>query len=284
MFSGDPAERAYPAKKLYVDPYLDIAILQGHKDAHFRTRVPAATLDCESDRNGKRNREIAAIGYAGKHSFRLRYAEGERLGRPTKHGKTWVATDADYQHGMSGGPTIERASGRVLGISTRGYVADDSYNLGFTVPAKYVCRILDLLRSGVDPTPPRLPVVSFDKMQSRPVPDLLLVSDLTIGESASSSLTDRGLERELMIRMPGDSDAESTGEDFSTWMRYGTYVIVSVDGIPFDDIRDLYRHLAGVERSNQEAVFKFKKSRPGLGPRDAYYRLRVTPNDLRLVR
>ncbi|GMQ74857.1 MAG: hypothetical protein BMS9Abin01_0097 [Gammaproteobacteria bacterium] len=81
-----------------------------------------------------------------------------------------------------------------------------------------------------------------------------------------------------MVEIPGYSSVEF---DISEWDE--SYIIVSVDGIIFDDIRTLRLYLSGVQRTNQEAVFKLKLPRPDEGMRDAYSRLSIAPSDIRLI-
>jgi len=349
LFSADPTGQTYLAKKVYVDPYLDIAVLEGPQ-SYFQTPVRSATLDCEGTMGG----EIVAIGYAGGDDASLRVVKGSGYGSSIRYGKRWFVTDAAYQNGMSGGPTIDRQSGRVVGIFTKGYTEGNPYYQGFAIPARYVCRIINLLRIGVDPTPPQIPVsffdnlaevgklvvaktdgsdtenslfeediilsvegfegevasesdlidalrgatypinlrivrdgterlvpVSFGKMEDQRRRSLLYVSGLVIGESRFLNRPDDDHRQELMMRMvefPGFSWVE-----FNFWERDESYIIVSVDGIIFDDIRALRLYLSGVQRTNQEAVFKLKLPRSDEGMRDAYSRLSIAPSDIRLI-
>jgi len=50
-------------------------------------------------------------------------------------------------------------TGRVVGINTAGLKDNDSENLNFAIPIEHTCKILRLLRSGKDPSPPELPVM-----------------------------------------------------------------------------------------------------------------------------
>jgi S1-C subfamily serine protease len=76
-----------------------------------------------------------------------------------------IQTDAAINPGNSGGPLISLKTGRVVGINTASLRNDkDSaqpQNTNFTEPMVFACRILNLLRKGHDPSPPKLPVVYF---------------------------------------------------------------------------------------------------------------------------
>jgi S1-C subfamily serine protease len=161
QFSADPDEHSYPAEKLYVDPYLDLAILKG-SGAKFPSRVQSVPLEC----GGKSETEVVAMGYAEGRRSRFMIVKGERLGTEVWNGKTWFKAFADYQRGMSGGPTLNGQSGRVVGINTLGTSGYWDGEVGFTIPARYVCRIVDLLRKGVDPTPPQMPLAFYDNLSS----------------------------------------------------------------------------------------------------------------------
>ncbi|MFV1980276.1 MAG: S1C family serine protease [Rhodothermia bacterium] len=347
FFSVDPARQFYPAKKIYVDPYLDIAVLQGPQN-RFQAPVRSATLDCE----GEFERELVALGYTGRSDPTLEVVKGSGRGLRVMYGKTWIEAYAGYKHGMSGGPTIGRRSGRVVGFNTIGY-GHEPDDLGYAVPARYVCRILKLLRNGVDPAPPRIPLafydnladlgalvvaeidpsaignpllegdiilgvegfeepissesdlidvlrgasypinlritrdgterlvsVSFARMEDQPRPELLYVSRFVIGEARGSNRYPDGLKRELMIRMAEEPGFDEVGDVLE---EYESYIIVSVDGIVFKDLRSLHRYLSSRQDTNQRAVFKLKKPEPQEGMSYTYHRISIAPDDLRLL-
>ena len=70
----------------------------------------------------------------------------------------FLQTDAAINQGNSGGPLIGIRSNRVIGINTATYSKSRSEGIGFAVPMFYACRVFDLLRVGLDPAPPYLPV------------------------------------------------------------------------------------------------------------------------------
>ena len=150
-FNGRPFAEA---SKVYVDPHLDLAIVQ------IASPVPeglhAASLQCDA---------IPAVGHpvgAYGHPWNLRFTgtRGIVSGITTRSQRELLQTDAPINSGNSGGPLISLETGRVVGINTAQIVG--SQNTNFAVPVTYACRVLELLRAGVDPSPPELSVVYYN--------------------------------------------------------------------------------------------------------------------------
>ncbi len=140
-----------PATKLYVDPVIDLAVLE-IPAKHRPARLPAATLDCA---------QMPAIGHvvgAFGHPWNLSYTgtRGIISGITSKFAGMleMLQTDAPINPGNSGGPLISLKSGKVVGINTA--VRRGSQNTNFAVPMVHACHILGLLRQGKDPSPPEL--------------------------------------------------------------------------------------------------------------------------------
>jgi|GEM_PF-404688 serine protease Do len=145
-----------PAKKLFVDPYVDLAILEVDPKAH-RRKLNAAQLDC---------RALPAIGHAVGafgHPWDLSYTgtRGIISGVTSKFSGAleMLQTDAPINPGNSGGPLISLKTGMVVGVNTAS--RKSSQNTNFAVPMVQACRVLELLRAGRDPSPPELPVVFY---------------------------------------------------------------------------------------------------------------------------
>jgi S1-C subfamily serine protease len=143
-----------PAEKLYVDPFVDIAVLKTELDGGEN-----AKLDCDQTVPGT-GHPVGAYG----HPWELEYTgtQGVISGRTTKWEQVMLQTDAPINSGNSGGPLISMRSGKVVGVSTSSYNAEDAENTNFAVPVDDVCRILSLLKQGRDPSPPNLPVAFFN--------------------------------------------------------------------------------------------------------------------------
>ena len=138
------------AEKIYIDNHLDLAILQ--VDAQrIPTEAIAAQLNCSTNPNPG----TAVIAYG--HPWGLIYTatRGIISGSKTLDGSEHLQTDAAVNPGNSGGPLIDAASGRAVGINSSGL--RDSTGLNFAVPIPFACTIKDLLTAGRQPAPPIIP-------------------------------------------------------------------------------------------------------------------------------
>lgn len=146
----------YVAHKLYVDPYIDIAILE-MVDRPAKQDIVAAKLDCE---------DTPAVGHtvgAFGHPWDLSFTGTRGIISGITSKFTGMAemlqTDAPINPGNSGGPLISLRSGKVVGVNTAS--RRSSQNTNFAVPMGHACRILALLRQGDDPSPPELPFLFY---------------------------------------------------------------------------------------------------------------------------
>lgn len=142
------------AKKLYVDPFVDIAVLQTEIDSNSN-----AKLACDDPPPGT-GHPVGAYGHPW--GFEYTGTQGVISGRTTKWKQVMLQTDAPINSGNSGGPLISMRSGDVVGVNTSKYNAANAENTNFAVPVQDVCRILNLLKEGKDPSPPKLPVAFFN--------------------------------------------------------------------------------------------------------------------------
>ena len=145
-----------PAKRVYVDPYLDIAIIAA-ADRGKMNGMTAATLACDG---------FPAVGHpvgAFGHPWGLDFTgtRGIVAGVSDRFEAGALLTDAPINDGNSGGPLISLATGKVVGINTSAIEAKGVQNLNFAVAAHYVCKILNHLRAGRDPSPPDRSLVFF---------------------------------------------------------------------------------------------------------------------------
>ncbi len=146
----------YVARKLYVDPYIDIAVIE-IVDGPTSEDTIAANLDCEG---------APAVGHtvgAFGHPWDLSFTgtRGIISGITSKFAGSaeMLQTDAPINPGNSGGPLISLRTGRVVGVNTAS--RRSSQNTNFAVPMGHACRILTLLREGRDPSPPELPFLFY---------------------------------------------------------------------------------------------------------------------------
>lgn len=142
--------RFQPARKIYVDSFSDIAIIAVASGTRGR-RV--ARLQC-----GQPTRVGESVGVFG-HPIGLTFTgtRGIVAGHTDQLGVDFIQTDAAIDGGNSGGPVMRLSDGRVVGVATATIEEDESAGSNFVTPASEVCRILELLRAGVEPDPMRMP-------------------------------------------------------------------------------------------------------------------------------
>jgi len=141
--------RTVPAQRVYVDPYLDLAVL-----AYDPRRVPAKTsvpvLDCGPP--PPVGHPVGAFGHPW--GFRYTGTRGITSAVTTRLGSTMLQTDAPINEGNSGGPLISLETGKVVGINAAKIKEEAVEGLSFAVPIRYACTVLELLEAGRDPSPP----------------------------------------------------------------------------------------------------------------------------------
>ncbi|HVN42751.1 MAG TPA: trypsin-like peptidase domain-containing protein [Steroidobacteraceae bacterium] len=147
--------RALPAERVYVDPYLDLAII-AYDPKRLARRPAEPELECTG---------IPAVGHlvgAFGHpwGFRFTGTRGIASAVTSRLGPEMLQTDAPINEGNSGGPLMSLESGRVVGINSATMRKSDAEGLSFAVPARFACTILELLQAGRDPSPPA-PLVDF---------------------------------------------------------------------------------------------------------------------------
>ena len=136
-----------------MDRFLDVGIVE-IPTSSIPKNAPVSLLNCK---------EIPSIGTpvaAFGHPFSLSFSgtRGIVSGSQNKWGRTWIQTDAPINSGNSGGPLIDFSTSHVIGINTAGFSKKESEGIGFAVPSAQVCKIIELLKQGVDPSPPIVPV------------------------------------------------------------------------------------------------------------------------------
>lgn len=141
-----------PAKKLYVDPHLDLAII-----AVAQSAIPAWAKQAELNCGPMAEAGTSVIAFGHPWSLDYTATRGIISGKRTRFGIQHVQTDAALNPGNSGGPLIGEASGQVVGINASSFSASNSIN--FAVPAPLACTLVNLLREGKNPAPPALPVI-----------------------------------------------------------------------------------------------------------------------------
>jgi S1-C subfamily serine protease len=148
------------AAKVYVDPFLDLAIIRVSERVETRG-IAEPRLECEG---------VPPVGHpvgAFGHPWRLPFTgtRGIISGVTARYHTELLQTDAPINQGNSGGPLISLESGRIVGINTAGIRG--AQNTNFAVAIKYACRVLQLLQEEKDPSPPDLKLVYFRDIDNR---------------------------------------------------------------------------------------------------------------------
>lgn len=140
---------AVNAHRIWLDPYLDLAILQVD-DRAFLNGMTAAPLECGSYPTV--GQPVGAFG----HPWGLLWTgtRGIISGRAAEFEPGALLTDAPINSGNSGGPLISLLSGRVVGINTASLQGEGIQNINFALAMKHACRVLSLLQQGRNPSPP----------------------------------------------------------------------------------------------------------------------------------
>lgn len=149
-----------PAQKVYVDPFLDLAIISIREEAQNGAAI-LPELEC----TGLPGVGLAVGTFGHPNGLKFTGTRGIISGHTSRYESEMLQTDAPINPGNSGGPLISLSSGRIVGINTSSM--SDSQNSNFAVPMQYACRVLDLLRAGQDPSPPDLPLVFFKTSSER---------------------------------------------------------------------------------------------------------------------
>jgi len=150
------------AYKVYVDPYLDLAII-----AIDNSFIPPASVIPELDCSDlpRVGHAVGAFGHPWGLSFTG--TRGIISGITSRLLQEDLQTDAPINQGNSGGPLISLQHGKIVGINTATLAEKNAQNMNFALPMKYACRILELLRAGRNPSPPELPVQFFKDVDER---------------------------------------------------------------------------------------------------------------------
>ena len=139
------------AKAIYVDPVLDLAIIQTVLE-DLPEEAKTADIDCTNkNQNGT---AVAAFGHPNGLAFSASRGIVSKV--RTYMGNDWIQTDAAINPGNSGGALIDIESGKVIGVNAMGF--KETQGLNFAVPMRPVCAILERLKAGQNPSPPAFPL------------------------------------------------------------------------------------------------------------------------------
>lgn len=138
-----------PARKVYVDSFTDVAVLEVADDGISHSIAPVDWAGRPAIGEG-----VGAFGHPLDIPFTG--TRGIVSGYTDQFENDLIQIDATVDHGNSGGPVIALRDGRVVGIATAGASGQKTDRINFATPMSDVRRILELLRAGVAPDPPLL--------------------------------------------------------------------------------------------------------------------------------
>jgi serine protease Do len=141
-------------EKVYVDPYLDMAIIKFPPEK-IPEDAKEASLEC--DLSPSMGHPVGAFGHPWGYSFTG--TRGIISGFTAGVEGGMLQTDAPINGGNSGGPLISMSTGRVLGINTSSVDEDGNQNTNFSERIDHICKLLSLIRNRKNPSPPKLEVV-----------------------------------------------------------------------------------------------------------------------------
>jgi serine protease Do len=147
-FRGGKALNATP---IYVDPYLDLAVLQFDPKGAPKVRAEAR-LAC--DAMPPTGHPVGAFGHPWGYQFTG--TRGITSAITSRFGPDMIQTDAPINSGNSGGALISLNTGAVVGVNTEKAArkSKQAEGISFAVPMPHVCTVLKLLKAGRDPSPP----------------------------------------------------------------------------------------------------------------------------------
>jgi S1-C subfamily serine protease len=147
----------FEAKRIHVDPLMDLAVLVIPTD-----KIPSdaveATLACDSVPAA--GTSVLAYGHPWGMSYTA--SRGIVAGLAWMYPSQFIQTDAVINSGNSGGPLISLNDGRVVGINTATYQPEEKDEGGTAIslaePMPGICKIVDLLKGGKDTKLRLLPI------------------------------------------------------------------------------------------------------------------------------
>ena len=141
-----------PGETVYVDRYLDLAIIKINAEKISNEKTEA-NLKCDGDL--KIGHPVGAFGHPWDFSYTG--TKGIISGKTSHFGNELLQTDAPINAGNSGGPLISLKTGEVVGVNTSSYDNDEDQNTNFAEQVRFICRVLELMKQEKDPSSVKVP-------------------------------------------------------------------------------------------------------------------------------
>ena len=142
------------AKKIYLDGQVDLAILQIPGD-----KLPGGSKTAQLACNNKPDTGHPVLTFGHPEGLNFTGTRGIISGTTFYSDNEWLQTDAPINPGNSGGPLISVKSAQVVGINSAKHGDNDAENLNLALSIDHACKVAKLLKTGKNPSPPRMPVV-----------------------------------------------------------------------------------------------------------------------------
>ena len=140
--------RRIAAKQVYIDPELDLAIIQVDP-LLIPKQAKEAQLECSLE--PQQGEDVVAFGHPYSKDFTLTRGIISSIRYEKLAMFEAIQTDAPINPGNSGGPLININTGKIIGISSFGL--RNSQGLNFAIPSQHACTVLKLFQEGKDPSP-----------------------------------------------------------------------------------------------------------------------------------
>ena len=149
---------AVTAKRIHVDAYIDMAVLQIPV-----SNIPNAAIEAKLSCGDLPSPGTPVLAYGHPWSIPYTATRGIVSGVSWFYPHEHVQTDALINSGNSGGPLINASNGQVVGINTATYSDKNDANasaVSLAEPMPAICRVISLLRDGKDARLKLLPLAT----------------------------------------------------------------------------------------------------------------------------
>ena len=147
----------FEAKRIHVDPLIDLAVLVIPTD-----KIPSDTVEASLACGGLPAAGTSVLAYGHPWGMSYTASRGIVSGLAWMYPSQLIQTDAVINSGNSGGPLISLNDGRVVGINTATYQPEEKDEGGTAIslaePMPSICKIIDLLKGGKDTKLRLLPI------------------------------------------------------------------------------------------------------------------------------
>ncbi|CAN1549306.1 DegQ Trypsin-like serine proteases, typically periplasmic, contain C-terminal PDZ domain [Sphingomonadaceae bacterium] len=147
----------FEAKRIHVDPLIDLAVLVIPTD-----KIPSGAVEASLACDSLPTAGASVLAYGHPWGMSYTASRGIVAGLAWMYPSQFIQTDAVINSGNSGGPLISLNDGRVVGINTATYQPEEKDEgataIGLAEPMPGICKIVDLLKGGKDTKLRLLPV------------------------------------------------------------------------------------------------------------------------------